>query len=736
MKQELKRRRVSRNILILGNIILILAAVAFVIYYATDVRRNREEMERDTFSSTVETMKQISVRYLDTEKINAEDWAAYIESQNMTLEEALEYIRASNTQEDRRAHIVDMDTYEAYSSAGGTVSCYQKFNTADNNGMRQTIRKMHMMFDWDDGHTIVLGKYKIYESQITAVSVGCRVRLRTEDGGSKPYLLLRIIPVESLKKAWIFPMEYSTAEIGMITQQGDYVIQSNAMRQENFIEFIRSYNYQNDYNGVDILLDLFAENPNGLLEYKNSKGEDCYWYYSQLDSATGVDILGYIPKADLYKNDTDNWSVVGVTCGILLLLVVVDGAYVMSINRKLRETAKLAEQASLAKTQFLSSMSHDIRTPLNAVLGMTDLAKKRVTEPEYVQECLNKISVSGGYLLTLINDILELSKVESGKTTITPSPFVLRGLVAELENITRSQADGRGLKFTVEWDDSPAPYLVGDKLRLNQVYLNLLNNAVKYTPAGGNVRLEVREETIPEESGKIMLVCVISDNGIGMSEEFQKTMYDSFSRASDSRIDKTQGTGLGLAIVKRMVDRMGGTVECKSAVGEGTTFTVRIALPTAEESDLPKWDEASEDGDQVGDLAGTHLLVAEDNDLNWEIIETVLVDQGIECERAENGKICVEMLNAAPPKTYEMVLMDIQMPEMNGLEATRTLRKSEREDLRTIPIVAMTADAFAEDVQNCLDAGMNAHLAKPIDVDKVLTTIRRLREKAVAEKLE
>lgn len=196
-----------RNILILGNILLILVAITFVLYYATDVRRDREDMERDTFTSTVETMKQISVRYLDTERQSAENWAAYIENQQMTMDEALAYIQASNTQEDRRAHIVDMDTYEAYSSAGGTVSCYQQFSTTDNKAMQRTIQNMQRMFDRDDGHTIVLGKYKIYESQINAISVGCRVRLKTEDGGFKPYLLLRIIPVESMKKIWIFPLE-------------------------------------------------------------------------------------------------------------------------------------------------------------------------------------------------------------------------------------------------------------------------------------------------------------------------------------------------------------------------------------------------------------------------------------------------------------------------------------------------------------------------------------------------
>lgn len=318
----------------------------------------------------------------------------------------------------------------------------------------------------------------------------------------------------------------------------------------------------------------------------------------------------------------NNWPIVWLICGTVLLLAVVDGIYILSINRRLRATVKVAEEASAAKTQFLSSMSHDIRTPLNAVLGMTELAKKRANEPQYVEECLNKISVSGAHLLTLINDILEISKVESGEVALNPVAFSVEELVSSMEGIIRSQATGHGLNFEVEIGPLLKPYLLGDKLRLSQIYLNLLTNAVKYTNPGGTVRLEVREE--PGETGETAdLICVVKDNGIGMSGEFQKTMYDSFSRASDSRIDKIQGTGLGLAIAKRMTEQMDGTIECVSQLGE-------------------------------------------DNDLNWEIIQAMLEEQGIQCDRAENGQLCIDALTAQPPKTYAMVLMDIQMPMLNG----------------------------------------------------------------------
>ena len=718
--------KAARTVLILGNIVLMMAVIFFAVHYSAQVRAEQEQSARDTFCTTVETMKQLSVQYLGAEKSYADDWAAYIESRNMTLDEALEYLRAANTQQDRLAHIVDMSTYEAWSSYkrsdGDTVSVYQNFAASTLPSAELMIDTMQRMFA---GRPAVLGKYKIYESQLTVVSVGTRVELANGDGTTKPYLLLRVIPVESMKKIWLFPVEYSRAEIGLITTGSDYVIQSAAMRSENFLEFIRSYNYANDYNGADVLLTELAQNSSGVLDYKDSRGQDCFWYYSALDGYEGLDILAYIPKSALYHS-RDDWSMVFLISGALLLLAVLDTGYVMFINRRLRETAKLAEQASDAKTRFLSSMSHDIRTPLNAVLGMTELAQKRVNDAAYVQECLDNISVSGSHLLTLINDVLDISKVESGKTTLNNAPFALEELVDGLDSIIRAQAAEHKLNFTVDVHNIPQPYLVGDKLRLSQIYLNLLTNAVKYTQTGGEVRLEVMEKTV--DTDKVELVCIVSDNGIGMSEEFQKNMYDSFARAADSRIDKTQGTGLGLAIAKRMVELMGGSIDCQSELSKGTTFTVRITLPAAVEESVPRVPvHVSAAG--PGSLKGMCILIAEDNDLNWEIIRSMLEEYGIRADRAENGRLCVEMLEAAPAGTYEMVLMDVQMPEMNGYEAARAVRSSKRQDLRTIPIAAMTADAFAEDVQACLDAGMDAHLAKPVDIEKVIVTICQLREK-------
>ena len=717
-----KKSRIGRILLILCNVILMTGAVAFALLYSYNVRTNQEQMERDNFGVTMESMKQVSIRYLQRETSAVKEWASYIEHEDMTIDEALDYIHISCTS-DCVAHIVDMDTYEARSSYkssnGDSVSVYKTSSTSIFSSSKRLIENMKRLFNGQDA---ILGKYKIYESQSNVISVGTRVSLRQNDGSHKDHLLLRVIPVETIKKIWIFPVTYASAEIGLINTGCDYVIPSTSMRAENFLEFIRSYNFADNYNGADELITQLHENDSGHWEFKNSKGVLCDWYYSKLDDYADVDILGCIPKSSLYTQQTD-WSIVFVTVSILFLLILIDGAHILKINRRLREAAALAQQASDAKTQFLSSMSHDIRTPLNAVIGMTELAKKRTTDSNYVMDCLNKISVSGSHLLTLINDVLEISKVESGKIVLNEAAFSVPDLVSSLESITQSQANGHGLQFSVITDDLSYPYLVGDRLRLSQIYLNLLTNAVKYTNPGGSISLHVSE--VPSGLHKIELICIVSDTGLGMTDEFQKTMYDSFSRATDTRIDKIQGTGLGLAIVKRLVDLMNGTITCKSALGEGSTFTVSIVLPIADASAIPK--PQNEDNTLDSDLTGTHILIAEDNDLNWEIIEALLDEHGIHCDRAENGRICVDMLVNAQPDTYDLVLMDIQMPILNGRAAAREIRNNPRPDLQTIPIAAMTADAFAEDIQSCLDAGMDAHLSKPIDIEKALETIRRLK---------
>ena len=734
-KREHSSSPVSRAALLLCNLVLIVGMIVAAVIYSRGITQQRYNIKKDAFCTAVESMKQVSEYYFITEKGYVNNWSHYISTQHMTEDEALQFIGTLNTQQDRVAHIVDMDDFSARTSLardnGDRIHCYEKWAKSDTPADAALLQKMREIFRADQNDVRVLGKYRVGETQQTVVSVGARVTLRQADGSDKDYLLLRLIPVEYLQKSWVFPTEYPTAQINLITREGEYVIQSGAMRSCSFLDFIRDYNFADDYSKSDEIAARLANTDSGLMEYKDSKGQDCYFYYSSFGEDTDIDILGFVPVADI-EVETIDWTIIRLICGTLLLLVFIDGMHILSINRQLHHTAELAEKANTAKTQFLSSMSHDIRTPMNAVIGMTEIAKQHLNEPAYVKDCLDKVSLAGNHLLTLINDILDISKIESGRMTLDPVPFSLRESVDEMVAIVRQTAAENQLGFAVQIHDVTQDIIVADPLRLRQIVLNLLGNSVKYTEPGGHVRFDVSEKAVPGRTDRTRLQFIIADDGIGMSEEFQKTMYASFSRATDSRINKIQGSGLGLAIARQMTELMGGEIQCESALGRGTTFRVVFELPTASALPMQPAPRTEADG-TPGELAGMRVLAAEDNDLNWEIIHTMLEEYGIVSDRAENGQICLDILHDAAAPHYDIVLMDVQMPVMDGREATRRLRADPDPALRDLPIVAMTADAFAEDVAACREAGMDAHIAKPVDIKQVLRTLKLARDGTLHE---
>ncbi len=523
-------------------------------------------------------------------------------------------------------------------------------------------------------------------------------------------------------------------------------------------------------------------------------------------------------------------------------------------KKQLEEAMIRIEEANDAKTQFLSSMSHDIRTPMNAIIGMITLASRHLEDSEYTKNCLNKMSLASNHLLTLINDVLDISKVESGRMSLNPIVFSLADTVSNLVNIVRQQIMEKCQQFDVRVHNIKKEHLFADELRLNQIFINILSNAVKYTHEGGRISMDLREEFIAGVSDKVRVVYTVEDNGIGMSKEFQETMYESFTRAIPESYGEIRGTGLGLTISKTMVDLMNGTIDCESELGKGTKFTVTLELPIAEKimddlilppmeilladddeiflesasntliqmgispycvnngfdavkkaverhiqgNDFPviiidwqmpvmngietirqirakvgdsvsiivvsayEWHdieaiakEAGADGfiskpffpsnvyknltrvlgiskknpnaenndSQRSAIAGMNILIAEDNDVNWEIIKEILNMYHITTVRAENGQICLDILNNSPASTFDLVLMDIKMPVLDGYETTIAIRNSEKEHIRNISVLAMTADAFSEDIQKCRDVGMNGHIAKPINITNLVATL-------------
>ena len=386
---------------------------------------------------------------------------------------------------------------------------------------------------------------------------------------------------------------------------------------------------------------------------------------------------------------------------------------------------EVAEKASQAKTDFLSNMSHDIRTPMNAIVGLTTLMENELDQPEKLAEHLHKLESSGQLLLGIINNILDMSRIESGKTTLSVEPMHLSQQLDQLSTMIRAQASEKAQTFTVS-THLRHENLLADPTRLNQVLMNILSNAVKYTPRGGHIRFEVEELPRNEHYAKYRFV--VQDDGIGMSKAYQKTLFDPFTREERSGTNRVQGTGLGMAITKNIVDLMGGSISVESATGKGTRFEVVLEFPIDTEADaVPEAQALPEEPEDVSPLCGMNFLCAEDNAINAEILELLLESKGAHCKICPNGQEIVDAFARVKPGEYDMILMDVQMPVMDGLEAARRIRSSENPLGQVIPILAMTANAFLEDMQKSKEAGMDEHLSKPVDIDALEQTVKRFR---------
>ena len=835
---------------ILVNVFIMLAMLTFVVLYSRfeNVYYTRRQIEH--FENTTITMEHVTENYLEGEQRICDVWAHYINSKDMTIEEAVSFIRISHVLPSASAHLVYLDTLSGLSTRA-------RHESSDDYSV--SYERMELLDDvsWirNIGESINISR--AYTNPVNGEQslAFCNfITLHDSDTGRpRKAILLRVLPISELEQKWVFPQEeFENAELSMIDAKGDYIIKGHSFKNASFFEFYRSYNTVDPASAQELFRTITSET--GSLTMRNSRGEECILAYIPVAATEGWTLLSFMPVRDLHVS-AENWLLIGFVSAGLLILFVFDLAVMISFNKKLLAAAREAASANKAKTDFLSTMSHDIRTPMNAIIGLTTIAEKNLGDTDSVRESLRKITLASNHLLTLINDILDISKVESGKLNLSPLTFSIVETVENLVNLSQPMIKEKNIEFNFRINRMEKEYLYTDQLRLNQICINLLSNAIKYTEPGGRVSVDMREEESPKP-GCVRLIYTVSDTGIGMSPEFMANMYQPFSRQTDSRVNSIQGTGLGLAITKQMVDLMGGTIDCRSEQGKGTTFTVTLDIPAAErqredmtleamdvlivdddevlletavdtlrslgvtadragsgpeavgmiarrhetgrdyrvviidwkmpevdgvetirriraeaDSDVPILlisaydgsdieDAAKEAGangfvskplfrstlyDKINELLGTgtksvependysdlkgmRILVAEDNDINWEIISAILAMFGITAERAENGRVCVEKLKQAPKGGYDLIFMDIQMPEMNGLDATRTIRALDDPWASTIPIIAMTADAFSENVTECLNAGMNGHIAKPVDIKLVIKEIRRIKE--------
>ena len=835
--------------IIMLNVVIMASILTFVVLYSSISNRDSYRRQIENFENTTVTMEQVTENYLEGEQNICDVWARYINNNNMSLEDATEYIRASHVLTFTSAHLIYADTLTGLSTRPkqGTNAEYAvsyewmdvlKNMKCDEIGESINVTRAYTNPMNGEQSLAFANNIKLYDAESRTL---------------RDAILLRVIPISELEQKWVFPQtELVNAELAMIDADGNYIIKGGNYKNSNFMEFYKSYNPTEPESAKQLFERITSST--GSFSMMNSHGEECILAFTPVDATYGWTMLGIVPAKDL-NLEKENWLLFGVVSAGLLILFISDMCFMMLLNKRLIVAAREAEFANKAKTDFLSTMSHDIRTPMNAIIGLTTIAEKNLGDVKSTEDSLRKISLASNHLLTLINDILDISKVESGKLKLSPLTFSVVETVENLVNISQPMIKEKNLEFSFHINRMEKEYLYTDQLRLNQIYINILSNAIKYTEPGGRIGVDLLEEDSPKD-GCVRLIYIVEDTGIGMSQEFLETMYQPFSRQVDSRVNSIQGTGLGLAITKQMVELMEGTIDCISEQGRGTKFTVVLDIPVADRqreemkldpidvlivdddevmlktavdtleslgavteqaqsglealgmiehrhlagrdyaviivdwkmpdvdgletirrirseinADVPillisayDWsdieDQAKEAGatgfvskplfkstlynkinslignesksaepeDDYSDLQGLHILVAEDNDINWEIISAMLTMFGITTERAENGRVCVDMMQKAEENAYALIFMDIQMPEMNGLDATRAIRKLENKWAASVPIVAMTADAFSENVTECLNAGMNGHIAKPIDIKLVIKEIRRIRE--------
>lgn len=694
--------------MIAANLAIVTAIILLFISYISDYNTMLYKQNLNDIGNVNQAAAQISselyasqdrkvsniVRYISRRKLNLDEIIAYVDDSNSDSAVAFQLIN-----EDYTGIVIKKDENGEYPSVSYKNSDYSNIMQIANPNADSS--KIPVTVEFTDPYTGLrsFGRYAAFTAE--------------HNGEIKSYTLMAVYRSASFIGHINLNSGFDGLSTVLINKDGSYALRNSYYKAENLFRYIYNYN-DLTLDEMNVLKEKVLSNDGGSLRYKNSLGEECAFVYCNVPGTDWLCVSSVRISAFHMSNPDLRMTV------LLLMLFIgmalIDFLYLFRLNKRLKESVKEANAANEAKTDFLSRMSHDIRTPINVISGMTELALMENGNPPVTTEYLSNIKSSGKFLLGLVNDILDMNKVESGKMELHKRPYSLREFVGYLNAVIRPLCEEKGIDFTIDFGEERETILV-DPLRFNQIFFNLLSNSVKFTPCGGHISIFGKGGKLG--NGKSAVEFTVRDDGAGMSEEFQKTMFSAFSQEARTSSQNTQGTGLGLAIVKNLVGIMNGTMRVESEIDKGTAFFISMDLEEAPEAQV----NIQEAETAAADLGGRRVLLCEDHPLNAKIMIQLLSRKGMSVSHAENGRIGVDMFASSAQNYYDLILMDIRMPVMDGIEAATAIRALPRADAAAVPIIALTANAYDSDVEKCLAAGMNAHLAKPVEVQKLYSML-------------
>ncbi|SEL86387.1 Signal transduction histidine kinase [Butyrivibrio sp. ob235] len=715
---------VKRGLIITINLLIMGFILFFIIRYANAKAEESNKNEIIAFEKMTVTTNQIITNYLEDEQRLCDVWANYInrsaeDGAPMTAEDAVSYIRKAKISSEIEGHLIFLDSPRREGlSTTPTVSdpsdysvTYKNINIFDN-----------IESESDSNGTVSLTRaYTNPMNGVQSIAFLNNVTVLEEEGGApKEGLLMRVVPLSRLEQKLVFLKgEYENVEISLVDKKGNYVVHGKSFKNSNFFEYYKSYNAATAEEYEHVTKEIASGT--GTMTIKNFKKEDCILSYTPLETMKTWVLLAYIPANDLVASRSIDWLLLGIATLGFLLLLIFNSIVMMIYNRELSEAAKQANQANEAKSNFLSTMSHDIRTPMNAILGLNEMVL-RDSKDDNIRMYAESIRTAGSTLLGIINDILDFSKIEAGKMEIINVDYSFVSLLNDLINMVQKKAEDKGLSFNLDIDKNVPMVLNGDEIRIKQVIINILSNAVKYTKEGG-ITFSVKANKLQDKPNAVMLRVSVADTGIGIKPEDLDKLFVAFQRIEEKRNRNIEGTGLGMTIVQRFLDMMGSRLEVQSEYGKGSVFSFELEQKVVKWNPIGDYEEAFRRSSSTLNkyhekftAPDARVLVVDDTAVNLTVFVNLLKRTGIQIDTAESGDECISLFRS---KSYDVIFLDHMMPDKDGIETLMEMKEITDTPNMGVPVICLTANAISGMREMYTNAGFDDYLTKPIDAERL-----------------